>query len=319
MTTGRVQPVMVPVLTAERSIAAAGALDAAGETGVLDALAESPHTATEVADRCGLDRDLVTLLLDALCAVGAVMRDDGTRYSARIDASRVEHAHQLWQFLPKALREGGTAFDVSDTAVAATGYPKVAEHIASIAEPLRPEVTRALAGTGPRVLDLAAGNAPWTRALAATDPRLRVTAVVLPDGLAVTERVVEADGLGGRFDFIAGSIFDVDLGGPYDLILLAAVCRLFGPERNAHLLARAARSLDRGGTIAILDAIPDVDRADGQSNALYALNLALRTSEGGIHSFSSYANWLYAAGLTGIELNVLSLPELSLIRATRPA
>ncbi|MEZ5323357.1 MAG: hypothetical protein R2698_15025 [Microthrixaceae bacterium] len=72
-----------------------------------------------------------------------------------------------------------------------------------------------------------------------------------------------------------------------------------------------------GGGIVILDALPDVDRPNGGSVGLYALGLALR-SAGEVHPFSAYATWLFDAGYVRIEAETLGIPELSLIRATRP-
>lgn len=305
-------------LDVEHCLAGSGAVTAAAEVGVLDQLAERPSTVSEVARGLGLDTRLVELLLDALDVVGAVESGEDGRYRALVTADRVRQSTSLWATLPDALSSGQGPVDVSRQLPDGEGYQSVVRHIAGLTEPLHVQVTELLGGIGPRVLDLGAGAAPWTRALAARDPALHVTAVDRADVLAVTREVVEANGLGDRFSYLDGDLFEADLGGPYDLVVLAGVCRLFAPRRVADLLGRIEPAMAPGATLAILDALPDVDRADSGSNSLYALNLALRTSEGGLHPFSSYASWLFAAGLVDIDLTLLDLPEMSLIRAIRP-
>ena len=104
-----------------------------------------------------------------------------------------------------------------------------------------------------------------------------------------------------------------------NLVIVSGVCRLFGAEENARLAKRLAGATRPGGMVAILDALPDVDRRDGHRIGLYALSLSLRTSRGGVHPFSSYASWLYDAGFVGIDLTTLPTAELSLIQAVRPS
>lgn len=307
-----------PLLTPEQAVAAAGVIRAAVESGIVARLIEQPGSATELASRCGLNARMVELLFHALESIGAVATDASGRYVARMSPDRYELSERVWNGLPDALRSGEVVLDVTDLDVASSGYRRVVEHIAWLSEPARGGVVERLVGTGPKVLDVGAGAAPWSRSLAAADGTIQVTAVDLPAVLEETRRIVANEGLSSRFSFVAGDLFDVTLTDRFDLIIIAGVCRLFGSVANARLIGRLADRLNPGGTFAILDALPDVDRSDGMSNALYELNLALRTPTGGIHSFSSYAGWLYGAGLTGIDLTLLSMPELSLIRATRP-
>ena len=190
--------------------------------------------------------------------------------------------------------------------------------LADLVAPLVDDVVDHLGDPGVRVLDLGAGVAPWTRALAARHHHAEITAVDLPEVIGLTAAAVEEDGLSDRFRFVAGDLLTVELAGPFDLVLAAAVCRLFGEDDNRRLARRLAGLLAPGGTLVILDALPAADRPGGGPNDLYALGLALRTGRGGIHPLSMYAAWLYDAGFVHIEAHQLGVPELSLIRASRP-
>lgn len=105
--------------------------------------------------------------------------------------------------------------------------------------------------------------------------------------------------------------------GPYDTVVVANLCRLYPAEDVRRLIGSLAERTAPGGSIAILDALPDGDRPGGGSVGLYALGLALR-SAGEVHPLSAYAAWLFDAGFVQIEAERLGIPELSLIRATRP-
>jgi methylase of polypeptide subunit release factors len=80
-------------------------------------------------------------------------------------------------------------------------------------------VAQLLAPAG-RVLDVGAGAAPWSIALALADPAATVTALDLPSVLPVTRAEVQAAGLANRFTFSPADILTspIEPGG-YDLIL----------------------------------------------------------------------------------------------------
>jgi hypothetical protein len=63
-------------------------------------------------------------------------------------------------------------------------------------------------GGADRILDVGAGAAPWSLAIARRNPRCRVTALDLGAVLAVTRRAVATAGQADRFDYISGDVFD---------------------------------------------------------------------------------------------------------------
>src|SRR5207302_5456366 len=135
-----------------------------------------------------------------------------------------------------------------------------------------------LAAPGLAVLDVGAGAAPWSLAIARRSPGCRVTAVDLPPVLVATGRAVTAAGLRGVFDLVAGDVFEVPLAGEaYDRVVVGSVCHLFGEERNRRLLARANAALRAGGVVALIETLPDAE-GGALGAALHALSLLVRTS-----------------------------------------
>ena len=146
------------------------------------------------------------------------------------------------------------------------------------------------------MLEVGAGAAAWSLALVARQPSCQVTAFDLPAVLDVTRRSVEDAGQLDRYRFLAGDAFQDELCGPYDLALVANVVHLFGEARAVKLLSRVAGALRSGGRLGVIDVMPEPGRPSRRA-ALHDLSLLLRTRDGALHPFSSYARWLRRAGL----------------------
>ena len=200
-------------------------------------------------------------------------------------------------------------------------YPEVVSHLGALFAQVAERAADHLATRGLRVLDLGAGAAPWSLALATRNPDIRVTAVDLPAVLAVTRRVVATRGYDAQFDYLSGDLFTIDLGHTaYDLAIAGNLCHLFDEATNLRLLGRLFDALRPGGTVAILDALPN-ERLDGpRPIVLYALGLLLRTNRGQVYPFSTYTGWLRHLGYETVERIDLSQtsPPISLITARRP-
>ena len=79
-----------------------------------------------------------------------------------------------------------------------------------------------------------------------------------------------------------------------------------------------ANWLAPGGTLALIDLLPDGPQVDNRALALYEVGLIRRRPAGQIHPFSSYADWLQAAGFGRVERIDLDVdPPVTLIRACR--
>jgi ubiquinone/menaquinone biosynthesis C-methylase UbiE len=186
--------------------------------------------------------------------------------------------------------------------------------------PAIPKATSALDGAGPRILDLGAGAAPWTLALAAVNPRVRITAVEVADVLPVTRQAVVAAGRAAQFELVEHDMFTLNVDeDAFDLVILGNVCHLFDDDTNRRLLRRVAGWLAPGGTVAIIDFLPNERRDGPRALALYSVELAQRKPAGQLYPFSSYAGWLRETGFERIErVELTACPPVALVRARRP-
>jgi SAM-dependent methyltransferase len=306
----------------QEAVAASAALAAADRLGVLTRLEAGPLDPAILARDCAIGERGARLLVSALAGLGLVDRGrDGLYRTTGLDLERLAWLRTPWDGLAESIRDDLPAIAVGDPGVAEALYRNSVGYLGELFAPAAARAAELLAGSGPRILDVGAGAAPWSLAIAGRDPACRVTAVELPRVMPATRRAVHAAGEGDRFELVAGDLFRIDLGrAEYDLAIAGNICHLFDETANRDLLGRLYEALRPGGRVAIVDAIPD-ERLEGpRAVVLYALGLLLRTRAGRVYPFSTYAEWLREAGFEAIERSELSAaPPVTLVTAIRQA
>jgi ubiquinone/menaquinone biosynthesis C-methylase UbiE len=294
------------------------AVEAAHQLGVLQHLEAEPVTAEALATHCELNPGHSRLLLTALVGLEIAKVIDGGLYCAAAPgfadmASQLMPANRLGSVL-----NGAAPRHAADTAAGSTQlYPDLVRFLAGVFGPAAKRVANLVGDSEIRVLDVGAGAAPWSLAIAAQHPGTHVVAVDLPEVIDVTEASVKDAQLEDCFEFRCGDIFELDFGlETFDLVIAGGLCHLFDPDRCADLVDRLAGVLNPRGTLAIIEPLPSEPPDGSLSIALYALGLLTRTATGGVYPFSTYVEWLRRSGLDVIDrVDLSSAPPLSLIIA----
>lgn len=133
-----------------------------------------------------------------------------------------------------------------------------------------------------RVLDLGAGSAVWSLALAKTDPQVRVVAVdhqrVLDE---VTSRFLQEHGVESQYELRAGSYHEVELEPEgYDLIYLGHVVHSEGWQASTSLLRRCCQALATDGVLVIAEMVGATPRSGDYQSNLFDLNMLMFTEAG---------------------------------------
>ncbi len=282
----------------QEAAATAAGVTAASELGVFELLDQRRADPVELASACGLTERGARTLLAVLAALRLVQRDDDGRYRAAVsNLAALAAAVGSWRTVVPALR-GELREGVDTVTGAELLYPRLVRQLGALFAESAQQAAADLSEPGLRVLDVAAGAAPWSIALAQRDPRCQVTAIELTWVLPETRRAVREAGLESQYRFVAADIFQPDLSGSgdYDLVLAANLFHLFEEQANARLVTRLAGQLQRGGRIAVVDVVAN-ERLDGPKAAvLYGLGLLQRTTRGTIYPYSAYRRWLAQAG-----------------------
>jgi ubiquinone/menaquinone biosynthesis C-methylase UbiE len=128
-----------------------------------------------------------------------------------------------------------------------------------------PEALKELAAAKPRrLLDIGANTGKWSMLCARAVPGVEVTLADLPGQLAVARRNVAAAGLEGRARFFETNILaeDQELPTGFDVVWMSQFLVCFSEAEVVRILRKAARALEEGGRIYVLDNFWDLETND---------------------------------------------------------
>ena len=292
-------------------------LEATAELGLLDHLTSGPKDASELAQACATDPTMTALLLDTLANLGVVHGNGSGQYTIGVagPALITTAARGGWSQVADVVRSGEPLARADTIEGASDLYPDLVSLLSVLFTPAARRAAQLLAGCGADVLDVGAGAAPWSIALATHSPVVRVTALDLTAVIATTRRAVEAADLADRFDYLPADMFTCTLPpAAYNVVLLANICHLFDEERNRALLRRLRPTVKPGGLLAIIDVLTAPDPGAERWISLYSLSLRLRTSQGAVHPLAAYETWTSNTGFGPLQVEPLSaVPSLCLL------
>jgi SAM-dependent methyltransferase len=319
----------------------AQALTSALDLRLFTLMAEGKTTIPALEAATRTSRRGLKMLLDVMVSLGLMTKEgvaDDARYGLTPESETflVEgrpayhgalirfHGHQMaerWTKLTECIQTGQPVLAVDRPEEGVKLWDELVDALFPMgyaaASNLGKELRRLHPDGALRILDIAAGSGVWGIAAAQGDPGVRVTAFDLPQTLEHTRQWADRCGVTDRCEFRAGDIRQGDLGqAEFDAAILGHICHSEGVEHSRKLLAKVARALKPGGTIAIADMIPDDDRRGPTFPLMFALNMLVHTSEGDTFTFAEYDAWLREAGFRDARL--LPGPSASpLVLATR--
>ena len=282
------------------------ALRAAIELDVFRAVGEGPGDVATLARQCSASERGVRILCDYLTVIGLLAKEDGryrhTPTSAmfldpRSPACVASTARFLgnpaisepFQHLAEIVRNGRTTLPGQGTVepenpVWVDFAHSMAPMMAPMCAPLGSIVLEGL--TGPiRVLDIAAGHGLFGIEVAKQNPEARIVAVDWAPVLQVARTNACKAGLENRYDGIPGSAFEVDYGGPYDIVLLTNFLHHFDPATCVALLKKVHTALKPGARVAALEFVPNEDRVSPPMAAGFSLTMLATTTSGDAYTF----------------------------------
>ena len=105
----------------------------------------------------------------------------------------------------------------------------------------------------------------------------------------------------------------------YDVVLLANLLHLFGPDDNKNIVHNAVRSVKPGGAVIIKDILISPNRTGPRVGLYFALNMALYTNAGDLYSVPTLESWMSDAGLTDIKtVRIPRLDDTVIVVGARP-
>ena len=136
-----------------------------------------------------------------------------------------------------------------------------------------------------RVLDIAAGHGLFGIEVARQNPNAHIVALDWPMVLEVATENAAKAGVSSRYELLPGSAFDVDYGGPYDVVLLTNFLHHFDAGTNTGLLRKIYDACAPGAVVATLEFVPNDDRVSPPPAAAFSLVMLASTATGDAYTF----------------------------------
>jgi 2-polyprenyl-3-methyl-5-hydroxy-6-metoxy-1,4-benzoquinol methylase len=293
------------------------ALKAAIDLNVFGALSDIPQDVSTIARHCSASERGIRILCDFLCTHGILVKENG-RYrhsptsAAFLDPRSPSSLASIAQFLGnKTMREpydqleqvirGGRTVLPGEGSVEPENpvWVQFAQSMAPMMGPLAaPLGAVVLEGhTGPmRVLDIAAGHGLFGIEIAKQNPQARVTGLDWAPVLRVALDNAKKAGVHERYNMLPGSAFDVDFGGPYDVVLLANFLHHFDFPTCVNLLKRVREAMKPSGRVAALEFVPNEDRISPPIPAAFAMSMLATTGAGDAYTLRELSSMYHDAG-----------------------
>jgi len=322
------------ILALSRNFMECRVLLTGAELDIFTRLAE-PGSSRDLAEKQGWHERPLTVVLDALTAIGLLIKedglyrtDDGVLPLLRSDSPQtvlpmIRHAATIWKNwsnLTQIVAETGGvestagSFENPEDQKAFIG----AMHVVGKAH--APKIVQAVnPGSARRLIDVGGGSGTYTIAFLEAAPEMSATLFDLPDVVAMgRERITEA-GLKDRVTLVAGNFYSDSLPPGHDLALVSAIIHMNSAAQNVDLYKKIFDALVPGGRIVIRDHVMKPDKTAPKSGALFAVNMLAATPGGGTYTYEEIKAGLMAAGFENIKLIQEADRMMGLVEAHRPS
>jgi len=322
------------VLKLARQFMESRILLSAAEMNLFTRLDEEPSSAEDLARRLHADPRGMTVLLDALAAMGLLTKQAGTYRTAPAAAPLLSdksprsvlpmilhaaHLWEMWSGLTGIVKGAGSteppASEARDAdelhafigAMHVVGTP-MAEKIAAAVQP----------GPARRPIDVGGASGTYALAFLKAAPELKATIFDRPAVIPMArERLAEA-GMLDRVRLVAGDFYGNELPGGHDLALLSAIIHQNSPEENLDLFRKVFRALVSGGRIVIRDHVMEPDRTKPKDGAIFAVNMLVNTEGGSTYTCEEIRSWLEEAGFVNVRYLKTGEHMDALVEAFKP-
>ena len=307
------------------------------EMGLFTDLANGPQSLISIQGRLGLHPRSVRDFLDALVALGFLLRADGEysntpatglfldKHKASYVGGLLEMANSRlyghWSHLTEALRTG-----LPQSEMRSGGMPPFE---ALYADPARlKSFLEAMTGGSHGASLAIASKFPWAGYRTFTDvgtaqgdlavqialanPHLTGIGFDLAEVGPIFEEYVEKNGVAGRVRFVAGSFFDQPLP-QADAILMGHILHDWGIDDKRMLIRKAYDAVPEGGALIVYEALIDDDRSRNAFGLMMSLNMLIESPAGFDYTGADCQGWMKEAGFRETSVEHLVGPDSMVI------
>jgi 2-polyprenyl-3-methyl-5-hydroxy-6-metoxy-1,4-benzoquinol methylase len=313
------------------------ALKAAIDLDIFSAVGKGPGDAASIARHCSASERGIRILCDFLVINGVLAKENGLYKHTPSSAAFLDPASpacmaSVAQFLSEEalmqadlqlveiVRKGRTYLPGQgsvepENPLWVSFAEKMAPMMGPVAGPLGAIVLDGHSGPM-HVLDIAAGHGLFGIEVAKQNRQARVTGLDWAPVLRVALKNAEKAGVKDRYDMLPGSAFDVEFGGPYDVVLLTNFLHHFDKPTNVGLLKKVRAALKPGGRAATLEFVPNPDRVSPAMPAAFAMTMLTTTAAGDAYTFAELEAMYAEAGFKGISEHPIPMSPHTVVMGT---
>lgn len=337
------------ILATARSYWECRILLTAAELDLFARLQDGPKTAAELAQTLLLDTRGLTILLDAVTALGLLDKRDG-KYACPADVARLLVGSGSGSVLPMVLHSAFQWYKWTDLTEIVRGTtnpqrrPRSPESLKAFIEAMdvvstpraAGAVQAAIPGTAKRLIDVGGGPGTYTAAFLRACPGMTATLFDLPDVIEIARERLKAAGLLDRVTLVGGDFYADELPGAaytagerdsagkhgsacgHDLAWVSAIIHQNSRQENVELYRKIFRCLVPGGRIVVRDHVLENERTYPRAGAIFAVNMLVSTEGGNCYTFDEIRADLRHAGFERINLLARDEQMTGLVEAFKP-
>jgi precorrin-6B methylase 2 len=304
------------------------ALQAGVRLGVFSALHDQKLDLADVARAIEADQRGTEYLLNALSAMGLLVKDDAhysnsaaaleflSKGSQKYMGHIILHHHHIldgWAQLDQAVKTGAP--------VQKRSYGEEVEResflmgMFNLAMGIAPQLAAQVDLTGrKRLLDLGGGPGTYAIHFCKANPELSAVIFDRVTTEPFARKTVEKFGLAERIGFAGGDFnFDPITGGPYDAAWLSHILHSNGTDECQELIQKTVDVMKPGGLIMIHEFILENTKDAPEFAALFSINMLINNPAGRSYSQQEIGDMLKSAGVKDIAMHSFQGPNDSAI------
>jgi len=303
-------------------------LFAALKLGVFRELGAGGCDASSLARRIGAEPGKLSVLLDALAALGLIAKKGRMYRNAQVARELLLTGPRSMESLLLHHLDGWGAWGRLSSAVRGGRTPRRGAEgnwqenfIRGMEENAR-ERAAAVAGRillrpGDRVLDLGGGPGTYAVAWADACPGAEITVFDTPATLRVARKILREKGADGRVRLATGDFLEDPLGGPYDFVWISQILHAYSGSDCVKLLRRARTALVPGGRVAVQEFLLAEGKTSPPGPVFFSVHMAAVTGGGRAYTAREIAAMMKAAGFRKISADPPDPRGVGILRAFR--
>lgn len=281
------------------------------ELGIFTQIESGNNTPEAIADSANIDRHGTWKILDTLCTIGYLRKEDGKYYNLELTKkylvkdspdymSGLMHSAGMWKSWSRLTDVVKNGRVVTGNTVASRGADWIVSFIEAMHFRGVKNAVESCAGldlnNAGKMLDVGGGSGAFAMGFAKNYKGLQSVVFDLPEVVPVTEQYIKNAGFEERVSTLAGNYHTDDIGSGYDLVFMSAVVHSNSISENTALVKKCYDATNPGGMIIIEDFVVNEDRISPPRGAIFAINMLVSTETGDTYTEKEITKWITDAG-----------------------